>query len=600
MRYVSFRKCLAVLIVLVLVATGLWAAGAEEEPAAAADKKYVTDPSTGKVVTAPEYGGTLTFNLSGLAGSIDPFFGWPNAGPTDGVVEKLGIMNWAVDRDVWDLKTLFTPVTYMRGRLAESWDISPDGLTYTFHIRDGIRWHDKAPMNGRELTAHDIEYNFHRILGMGDFSEAGATPFGGAGPLKNIPWESIAATDDATVVMKLTEPRLDFLRVVLMSEVTSIMPPEVIEQHGDVQDWRNLVGTGPFILTDYVEDSQITWAKNPDYWGYDEKYPENRLPYVDELRAMIIPEQGSVQAALRSGKLDFRTWNTSVDSAESIQKTNPEIAVHTLWFRSQDSFMPNMYKPPFSDINVRRAMQMALDNETAAATLWKGFADPTPQGRVGIPGYYIPFEQWDEEVKQYYRYDPEAAEKLLDEAGYPRGADGTRFKTTLNHGSQYGNLDYAEVAVSYWAEIGVEVEIELLTGAEMNEKLGGPNQDGLWTTIAGNAFDPVMVVGWYHTDAVQSAGIPHLAEWPELDVMVDAALSARSIEEQQRLIAEADEYAMSRHWLIWAPKGPVYYMAQPWVVGYSGEVGSSLASGENQLLFARFWIDSALKKEMGH
>jgi len=186
---------------------------------------YVTDPTTGKAVSAPEYGGTLTFNLGNWAGSIDPFFGWPNAGPTDGVVEKLGIMNWAVDRDVWHLKTLFTPVTYMRGRLAESWDISPDGLTYTFHIRPGVLWHDKAPMNGRELTAHDIEYNFHRILGMGDFAEAGPTPFGGAGPLKNIPWESIAATDDATVVMKLTEPRLDFLRVVLMSEATSIMLP---------------------------------------------------------------------------------------------------------------------------------------------------------------------------------------------------------------------------------------------------------------------------------------------------------------------------------------------------------------------------------------
>ena len=158
-------------------------------------------------------------------------------------------------------------------------------------------------MGGRELTAHDIEYNFHRILGMGDFAEAGPTLFGGAGPLKNLRLESVTATDDATVVMKLTEPRLDFLRVVLMSEVASIMPPEVIEQHGDVQDWRNLVGTGPFMLTDYVEDSHITWAKNPDYWGYDEKYPENRLPYVDELRAMIIPEQGSVQAALRSASL---------------------------------------------------------------------------------------------------------------------------------------------------------------------------------------------------------------------------------------------------------------------------------------------------------
>ena len=598
MRYVLFKKCLAVLSVLVLSATGLWAAGEEEgSTATVADKKYVTDPTTGKVVVAPEYGGTLTFSHGLGSHAIDPYFGNPATGPTDGVVEKLGIMNWAVDRDVWDLKTLFLLATYTRGRLAESWDVSPDGRTYTFHIRKGVRWHDKAPMNGRELTAHDIEYNFHRVLGMGDFAEAGPTPWGQAAPLKNLPWESITATDDATVVMKLTEPRLDALSVMLLNEWTSIMPPEVIERHGDVQDWRNLVGTGPLMLTDVVEDSHITWAKNPDYWGHDEKYPENRLPYVDELRMTIMREEGSIVAALRSGKIDFRTWSTSVDSAESIQKTNPEIAVHTIWFRSSDSFAANMYKPPFNDINVRRAMQMALDNETAATTYWKGFADPTPHGMVGIKGYYIPFEEWDEEVKQYYRYDPEAADKLLDEAGYPRGADGTRFKTVLNYGT-FASLDFAEIAAAYWAEIGVEVEIAVLTGPEMNEKLAGPNREGMYSSIAGNAFDPVLVTGWYHSDSVPSGGHPGLAQWPELDVMVDAALSARTIEEQQTLIAEADKYAMSRHWLIWGPKSPVYYMAQPWTIGYSGEL-PYLASGEQQLVFARLWIDSALKTEMG-
>ena len=216
---------------------------------------------------------------------------------------------------------------------------------------------------------------------------------------------------------------------------------------------------------------------------------------------------------------------------------------------------------------------------------------------VGIKGYYIPFEEWDEEVKQYYRYDPEAADKLLDEAGYPRGADGTRFKTVLNYGT-FASLDFAEIAAAYWAEIGVEVEIEVLTGPEMNEKLAGPNREGMYSSIAGNAFDPVLVTGWYHSDSVPSGGHPGLAQWPELDVMVDAALSARTIEEQQTLIAEADKYAMSRHWLIWGPKSPVYYMAQPWTIGYSGEL-PYLASGEQQLVFARLWIDSALKTEMG-
>ena len=296
MRYVPFRKCLAVLSVLVLTATGLWAGGAEEgSTAPVAEKRYVTDPTTGEVVVAPEYGGTITAHGGpGLTqASIDPYFGWPSI--TGAVSEGLGIMNWGVDRDVWDLKTLHTPDEHVIGQLAESWEISPDRLTYTFHIRPGVRWHDKAPMNGRQFTAHDVEYNFHRLLGMGDFAEAGPTPFGGADQLKSLPWESITATDDATVVIKLTEPRQNLLRLVLgvVNGVAFMMPPEVIEQHGDGKDWRNLVGTGPFMLTDLVEESSITLTKNPDYWGYDEKYPENQLPYVDEVRYVIIPDEAA-------------------------------------------------------------------------------------------------------------------------------------------------------------------------------------------------------------------------------------------------------------------------------------------------------------------
>ena len=557
-------------------------------------KNYVTDPSNGKVVSAPQYGGTITaWGGNGWAsGASDPYFGWAHL-KTSGVNEKLGIPNWAIDRDVWDLTAFYTPVTLMIGRLAESWE-QPDPLTYVFNIRKGVHWHNKAPMNGRELTAHDIEYNFHRVLGMGDFAEAGPTAFGGADPLKNLPLESVTATDDSTIVMKLTEPRLDMLRVASMNEATTVMPPEVIEQHGDVQDWRNLVGTGPFMVTDVVEDSHITWAKNPDYWGYDEKYPENRLPYVDQLSMAIIPEEASTVAALRSGAIDFRTWNTALDSAESLKKTNPDIAVHTIWFRSSDSFAPDHRRPPFNDINVRRAMQMALDNPTIAATYWKGYADPTPAGLIGVDGFHNPFEEWDEEVKQWFRYDPEAAEQPLDEAGYERGPDGIRFKTTLNYGA-WATLDFAEIAAAYWAEIGVEVEIDALTSAEYHERLFGRTGEGMYSAIAGNQFDPVLAVGWYHSDSQWNRGG---SQWPELDALVEAALSASSNEEQQRLIAEADEYAMSRHWVIWGPKGPVYFLNQPWLVGYSGEL-PYIATGEQNLVFTRFWIDSALKAAAG-
>ena len=172
-------------------------------------------------------------------------------------------------------------------------------------------------MNGRQFTAHDAEYNFHRILGMGDFAEVGPTPFGGADQLKSLPWESITATDDMTLVMKLTEPRPVMLRKVLGVDngVAFMMPPEVIEQHGDGKDWRNLVGTGPFMLTDLVEESSITFTKNPDYSGHDEKYPENQLPYVDELRYVIIPDEAATYAALRSRTIDWKRWDTSLDAA---------------------------------------------------------------------------------------------------------------------------------------------------------------------------------------------------------------------------------------------------------------------------------------------
>ena len=145
---------------------------------------------------------------------------------------------------------------------------------------------------------------------MGAFTEAGPSAFGGADPLKNIPWESITATDDSTVVMKLTEPHLPAPSRILTHWFVYIMPPEVIEQHGDVRDWKNLVGTGPFMLTDIVEGASLTYAKNPDYWGHDEKYPENRLPYVDEVTRLEIPEEATALAALRSGRIDFIPWRT--------------------------------------------------------------------------------------------------------------------------------------------------------------------------------------------------------------------------------------------------------------------------------------------------
>ena len=167
------------------------------------------------------------------------------------------------------------------------------------------------------------------------------------------------------------------------------------------------------MLTDWVEGSSITWSKNPDYWGYDEKYPQNRLPYVDKVVALVITDSATQLAALRSGQVDLLgsfgdSQIRTIDQAERLQQTNPEIVLWPYSHRSETSFALNQTKPPMNDIRVRHALQLALDLETINATVWQGWVDITPQGFVGanLVGYVTPFEEWPEEVKQYYTYEP--------------------------------------------------------------------------------------------------------------------------------------------------------------------------------------------------
>ena len=169
----------------------------------------------------------------------------------------------------------------IKGSLAASWEV-PDNKTYVFHIRKGVRWQDKAPMNGRELTANDIEYNWHRMLGLGSgYDEPMPNVWG---ELAGV-WESITATEKSTLVFRLKEPNLGALRNILIHHGTLIYPPEVIEAsktdewpEGKIEDPLSVVGTGPYMVADYVEGSSMTYTKNPDYWGYDECAPGAEIP----------------------------------------------------------------------------------------------------------------------------------------------------------------------------------------------------------------------------------------------------------------------------------------------------------------------------------
>ena len=596
---ILFRMTFAIALVLVVTATGLSAGGADEEaPAAAADKKYVTDPTTGKVV-APEYGGTLTYARAPMVAQHTDTYGTHTVNTViDGVVERLAMFDWGMDRDVWDLRGDYVPMVTFTGHLAESWE-TPDDLTIIFKIRHGVHYHNKAPVNGRELTAQDVEYNYHRILGLGSgYTEKANVGWG----IINLPIESVTATDEWTVVIKLSQVNVGALKSLLNDCHTVIYPPEIIEEHGDAQDWRNLVGTGPMMLTDWTQGSSLTWAKNPNYWGYDAKYPENRLPYVDELRALIMPEEATRLAAMRTGQIDLlgsagQAFITSIDQAESLQRTNPEIEMWPFFTRSDHTEWLNLRKPPFDDLRVRQAMHMALDFEAINDTWFKGYAEWQPQGPIGrgVVGHYVPFDEWPEDIKKHYTYDPAGAEALLDAAGYPRGADGIRFTTTLTQAERFP-LGFKELKVAYWAAIGVDVEIDRVPDEVWVSVVREGTADSMIDSWAGGQdAEGAIATAYYRTDSWVGAAN---ANDPAYDALHDALKTAATTEEQMRLAKEAHMYVVKNHWIIWGPRSPKFNVNQPWLKGYSGEL--SLGACGQASVLPRLWIDQDLKKEMGY
>ena len=292
-----------------------------------------------------------------------------------------------------------------------------------------------------------------------------------------------------------------------------ILPPEVIKQHGDISDWRNFVGTGPYELTDWVQGTSIIHTKNPDYWGFDAKYPQNRLPYTDKLVGLFIMEEATRLAGLRSGRIDFLGFPAGVsdivsaDVLDSLRKTDPEIELLPWWDRSENSLALDTTKPPFDDIRVRHAMQMALDLKTINDTYYKGTANVETSGAVGegLKGYYTPFDEWPDEVKKVYAYDPARARQLLAEAGYPNG-----FETALIWSSE-GDLGYAEISAGYWKTIGVDVEIRVLDRPQLIPLL----TEGDYGGMAG------IVTGWSHP----YGAVPVLRPHRSLDVNLERSQS---------------------------------------------------------------------------
>ena len=249
----------------------------------------------------PQYGGTITLRLDRDVVNYDSY---PGAGMSINAafMEKIHCDDWTLDPAVFDYRIGFRPNNFVKGNVAATWEITDPG-TYVIHLRPGIHWQDIYPANGREFIADDVVFHYDRMYGLGGGFTKPSTFASSASIFKNL--KSITATDKYTVVFvwNTTNPEAIMENMQTSSSDQFMENSEAIKLWGDVSDWHHAIGTGPFILKDFVSGSSATLVKNPNYWGYDERYPQNKLPYVDQLKILIMPDNATAMAAMRTGKI---------------------------------------------------------------------------------------------------------------------------------------------------------------------------------------------------------------------------------------------------------------------------------------------------------
>ena len=546
----------------------------------------------------PQYGGSITIRYKSDPTSFDNFNSEGFVSVMGAYQERLFADQWTMDPAKWDYaKVSWRPDSVNGGNLAKSWEFS-DPSTIVVHLRQGVHWQNLPPANGREFVADDVVYNNNRLYGLGGMP-------GSTVQMTNAAYKklvSVTATDNYTVVFKWSIPNPTFILSTMQAPLgaaVDIMSPDAIKAYGPViTDWHHVIGTGPFMLTDFTSGSSATFAKNPNYWGYDERYPKNQLPYVDELKVLIIPDDATAMSALRTGKLDVMP-NLSNDTAQTLLKSNPELMSLALPASYSNSVDPRGNTAPFNDIRVRQAMQMAIDLPTIAKTYYNGTCSSDPStmtsNNMGM-GWGYPYSQWPQALKDEYAFNPTKAKQLLADAGYPTG-----FKTNIVADIS-GDMNLLQIVKSNFMDVGIDMEIRTMPTVDWTAfVITNHKQDQLTqrsSGFLGMTFDVDRQMQRFVTGANWA-----VISDPTCDSLYAQTLSATSVDVYQKAFNDMNKYIAEQHFMISLLTPTTYNLYQPWFKGFSGQDDSVFGNSGPRLLGfynARFWVDGTLKKSMGH
>ncbi len=599
-KTVVFVGCLAALVSMLLAACG------SNQPTTVpptAGQTTSAPISTAPVATTakaagPVYGGWINVSQSTdiiafdeVNTMIPPTFGLTNEeletgdwtkGPT-GSNEADWYHTGTIRPDLWS------------GQLAETWE-SPEVGRLVYHIRKGVHYglnpNSEASrlVNGRELTSADIAFSLRWLMDASKSYVHTAYPAMSAAAV-------ITTPDKYTVEVKV--PPAEYINAygVVADLMHGDYPPEVVQKYGGMNDWRVSVGTGPFILTDFVSASSATFVKNPAFWEKDPMGPGkgSSLPYLDGVKYLIITDLSTRQAAARTAKLDWGGVYSNLEDAKAVTSSSPNIKTKRGIGHTGSGIAMKLTNPsmPYSDKRVRQALMYATDFNALKNDYYRGDAEiqsyPNPYNREYKDIFY-PLAEMPQNVQDLYKYNPDKARALLKEAGFPNG-----FKANIVCWNDPNQVDLVSTYKGMWSKVGVDISLQPKEFAVYTSMNTGMTWDDLEYSTAFGGIGRYYSCNSFDGPGYFSPSQPNDAHVKEVKAQLVDLFNKQDWTTMASTYRSLMPYVLEQAWVIPAPIAYGYVLWWPWIKNYSGEV----SVGYGQACWPKYvWLDQDVKKQI--